>query len=127
MPRQVDWRLPGLLLGSQPLFLHGEALSHLLTGSFHQDTIVGRSPCVSLPQDHPGSQAHQSPYPRDFAIGFERLLGSEFEKGYTVAETKPHPQRAGELRVITPAGPEELTLQALSPEQRDYRVFIDRL
>ena len=31
------------------------------------------------------------------------------------------------LRFITPAGPEELTLQALSPEQRDYRVFIDRL
>ena len=25
------------------------------------------------------------------------------------------------------AGPEELTLQALSPKQRDYRVFIDRL
>ena len=24
-------------------------------------------------------------------------------------------------------GPEELTLQALSPAQRDYRVFIDRL
>ena len=33
----------------------------------------------------------------------------------------------GELRFIMPAGPEELTLQALSPEQRDYRVFIDRL
>ena len=31
------------------------------------------------------------------------------------------------LRFIMPAGPEELTLQALSPEQRDYRVFIDRL
>ena len=26
-----------------------------------------------------------------------------------------------------PAGQEELTLQALSPAQRDYRVFIDRL
>ena len=25
------------------------------------------------------------------------------------------------------AGPEELTLQALSPKQRDYRVFLDRL
>ena len=35
----------------------------------------------------------------------------------------------GELenRFITPVGPRELTLQALSPEQRDYRVFIDRL
>ena len=35
--------------------------------------------------------------------------------------------RVGELRLIMPAGPEELTLQALSPEQRDYRVFIGRL
>ena len=35
----------------------------------------------------------------------------------------------GELenRFITPVGPRELTLQALSPEQRDHRVFIDRL
>ena len=32
----------------------------------------------------------------------------------------------GELRFITPAGPEELTLQALSPEQKGYRVFIHR-
>ena len=30
----------------------------------------------------------------------------------------------GELRFITPAGPEELTLQALSPEQRGCSVFI---
>ena len=29
--------------------------------------------------------------------------------------------------LFTLAGPEELTLQALSPKQRDYRVFIDRL
>ena len=35
-----------------------------------------------------------------------------------VAETK--------LRFLTLAGPEELTLQALSPKQRDYRVFIDK-
>ena len=34
--------------------------------------------------------------------------------------------RVGELRVFTPVGPEELMLQALTPEQRDYRV-IDRL
>ena len=39
-------------------------------------------------------------------------------------ETKYHTWRAGELRFITLAGPEELTLQALSPEQRGYRVFI---
>jgi len=42
-------------------------------------------------------------------------------------ETKHHTWRFGELRFIKPAGPEELTLQALSPKQRDYRVFIDRL
>ena len=42
-------------------------------------------------------------------------------------ETKHHTRRVGELRFITLAGPEELTLQALSPEQRGYRVFIDRL
>ena len=36
----------------------------------------------------------------------------------------------GEFRVFffffMPVGPEELTLQALSPEQRGYRVFIHR-
>ena len=32
----------------------------------------------------------------------------------------------GNLNTYT-AGPEELTHQALSPEQRGYRVFIDRL
>ena len=42
-------------------------------------------------------------------------------------ETKHHTWRVGELKFITVAGPEELTLQALSPEQRDNRVFIDRL
>ena len=42
-------------------------------------------------------------------------------------ETKHHTWRVGELRFITQAGPEELTLRALSPKQRDYRVFIDRL
>ena len=42
-------------------------------------------------------------------------------------ESKHHTWRAGELRFITPAGPEELTLQVLSPEQRDSRVFIERL
>ena len=44
-----------------------------------------------------------------------------------IRETKHHTGRAGELRFIRPVGPEELTLQALSPKQRDYRVFTDRL
>ena len=41
-------------------------------------------------------------------------------------ETKNHTRRVGELRFIMPAGPEELTLQALSPKPRGYRVFIHR-
>ena len=41
-------------------------------------------------------------------------------------ETKHHTQRVGELRFIMPAGPEELTPQALSPEQRGCSVFIHR-
>ena len=42
----------------------------------------------------------------------------------TTRKTKHHTRRVGELRFIMPAGPEELTLQALSPEQRGYRIFI---
>ena len=41
-------------------------------------------------------------------------------------ETKHHTRRVEELRFITPAGPEELTLQALGPKQRGYKVFIHR-
>ena len=41
-------------------------------------------------------------------------------------ETKHHTRKVGELGFITPAGPEELTFQALSPEQRDYGVYRDR-
>ena len=33
--------------------------------------------------------------------------------------------RVGELRFITPADPEELTLPALSTEQKGYKGFID--
>ena len=40
-------------------------------------------------------------------------------------KTKHRTWRVGKLSFITPAGPEELTLQALSPEQRDYKDFID--
>ena len=41
----------------------------------------------------------------------------------STVETK-HTLGELELRFITPAGPEELTLQALNPGQRDYRVLI---
>ena len=44
----------------------------------------------------------------------------------TTQETKHYTWRVGELRFVTPVGPEELTLQALSPEQRGYRVFYTR-
>ena len=53
------------------------------------------------------------------------FIGSVAET--SAQETKQYTRRVGELRFITPAGPEKLTLQALSPEQRDYRVFIYRL
>ena len=39
-------------------------------------------------------------------------------------ETKHHAKRAGELRLVMRVDPEELTLKALSPKQRGYRVFI---
>ena len=66
------------------------------------------------------------------AVTFLCLLSSACFVTVTVAETstresKHHTRRVGELRFIRLAGPEELTLQALSPEQRGYRVFIDRL
>ena len=38
-------------------------------------------------------------------------------------ETKHHTRRVGELWFISSAGPEELTLQTLSPEWRGYRIF----
>ena len=41
-------------------------------------------------------------------------------------EIKHHTWRVGECKFIMLAGPEELTLQVLSPEQRGYRVFIHK-
>ena len=38
-------------------------------------------------------------------------------------ETKHHTRRVGEFRFITPAGPEELTLQALSPRPEGLQSF----
>ena len=56
------------------------------------------------------------------------MVGILLRTSRNVAETsnreiKHHTQRVREPRFITPSGPEELTLKALSPEQRDYRVF----
>ena len=55
------------------------------------------------------------------------LPGCHIVAETSIREIRQHTQRVGELRFIMPAGPEELTLQALSPERRGYRVFIDRL
>ena len=56
--------------------------------------------------------------------GIEELNNTVAET--STRETKHHTRRVGELRFIMPAGPGELTLQALSPEQRGYRVFTHR-
>ena len=56
----------------------------------------------------------------------QRSLASHSVAETSTQETKHHTQRVGELRFIMLAGPEELTLQALSPEQTGYRVFIGK-
>ena len=45
----------------------------------------------------------------------------------TNQETNHYTWRVGKPRFIRLSGPEELTLQALSPKQRGYRVFIGLL
>ena len=59
-------------------------------------------------------------------------IGRQILSHWSVAETshrdtKQHTQRVGELTFMMPAGPEQLTLQALGPKQRCYRVFTGRL
>ena len=61
------------------------------------------------------------PYP---SIEFIVALTCQLVTETSTQETKHHAWRAGELRFITPAGPEELTLQALSPKPGGYRAFI---
>ena len=65
-------------------------------------------------------------YDPDFSLGWRWKLTISVPETSTW-ETKHRAQRVGELRFIMPVGTEELTLQALSPKQRDYRVFIDRV
>ena len=57
-----------------------------------------------------------------FISGFSLANHSVAET--STRETKHHIQRVGELRFIMPAGPEDLTFQALSLKQRDYRGFV---
>ena len=64
-----------------------------------------------------------------FEVGVRDCMKESCDDGVaetSTRETKHHTRRVGELTFITPAAPEGLTLQALSPEQRAYRVFIHR-
>ena len=90
--------------------------------------------CIQM-VSHRKSQARMKANSHSLEAGVFWCWNSSWQEGLrydavaetSTRETKHHSQRVGELRFITPAGPEELTLQALSPKQRDYGVFIDRL
>ena len=64
-----------------------------------------------------------------FEVGVRDCMKDSCDDGVaetSTRESKHHTRRVRELMLITPAGPEGLTLQALSPEQRGCRVFIHR-
>ena len=86
----------------------------------------GGVPRLSRVSSPPTRQSHQSGGSRDWR-GWNLAGASRNVAETSSRETKHHTRRVGQLRFITLAGPEELTLQVLSPEPRDYRVFIDRL
>ena len=73
----------------------------------------------------PARPSHQSGDSRGWH-GWNLTGASRNVAETSTQETKHHTRRVGELRFIMLAGPEELTLQALSPKQRGYRVFIHR-
>ena len=79
------------------------------------------------PHSSPGSLApaqpsHQSSSPRGHC-GWNLTGASRNVAVTSTQETKYHTRRVGELKFIILGGPEKLTLQALSPEQRGCRVF----
>ena len=86
----------------------------------------GKRPCSSWSSFAPAQPSRQSNGSRGWH-GWNLTGASRSVAKTSTGETKHHKRRVGELRFITLVGPEELTLQALSPEQRGYRVFIDRL
>ena len=65
----------------------------------------------------PALPSHQSDCSRD-RCGWNLAGASRNVAETSTQETKYYTRRVGELRFITLAGPEELTLQALSPKQR---------
>ena len=86
----------------------------------------GTPPCLSKGSSALTRLSHQSGGSRG-QHGWNLAGASRNVAETSTQETKHHTWRVGELRFIMLVGPEELTLQALSPEQRGYRVFIDRL
>ena len=73
----------------------------------------------------PGSSVHgifQARVLEWGAIAFSRNVAETGNQ-----ETKHHTQKIGKHRFLMLVGPEELILQALSPEPSSYRVYIDRL
>ena len=83
------------------------------TGCVHRHSAnVGRTDLV--PDSHGSAQMFGSD---------SHPCVSLFVAETSTRETKHHTRRAGELRFITAVGREELTLQALSPEQRDYSFY----
>ena len=84
------------------------------------NSVRGKPPHSFWGSFAPAGPSHQSGNSRGWRVW--SLAGTSRNVAETSNwETKHHILRIGELRFITPAGPEELTLQALSPKQRGYR------
>ena len=81
----------------------------------------GMPPCSSRGSFAPAWPSHQSGGSRGWR-GWNLAGASRNVAETSNQETKHHTRRCGEFRFIMPSGPEELTLQALSPKQRGYRV-----
>ena len=117
-PFLVSWSIPPMSpVGAQPsgdLEHQSEREPGIPSGSIPPHSSPG-----SLP---PAWPSHQSSGPRG-QCGWNLTGASRNVAVTSTQETKHHTWRVGELRFIMLGGPEELTLQALSPEQRGYRDF----
>ena len=82
----------------------------------------GAPPCSSQGSSAPTRPSHQSGGSRG-GRGWNLTGASRNVAETSTREKKPHTWRVGELRFIMPVSPEELTLQALRPKQRGYRVL----
>ena len=86
----------------------------------------GAPPRLSWGFSAPAQLSHQSASSRG-QHGWNLTGASRNVAETSNQETKHHTRRVGELRFIMLAGSKELTLQSLSPEQRGYKIFINRL